>query len=148
MNNLLVVCEANICRSPMAQGLLAASLPGRTVRSAGLNALVGMPPDEVAIRALLALGIDISLHRATQVTRELCLQADLVLVMTAEQRVQLENLYPAVRGRVFRLCESSDRDVSDPYRQSKAVYDEAALLIRAGVGEWLQRLGQVSPGRP
>ncbi len=101
MKSILVVCEGNICRSPMAQGLLAAALPQVQVHSAGLGALIGSPADETAVRLMQARGIDISAHRATQITRQMCVQADMVLVMDADQRKRLEALYPAgLRPRV------------------------------------------------
>lgn len=43
IESILIVCEGNLCRSPMAAALFAAALPGRAVTSAGLNALVGLP---------------------------------------------------------------------------------------------------------
>jgi protein-tyrosine phosphatase len=143
MKNILVVCEGNICRSPMAQGMLAAALPQMAVLSAGLNALSGMPADDTAVRLMQARGIDITSHRAIQITRELCLQAELVLVMTADQRKQLEKTYPFACGRVFRLGEYSKFDVPDPYRQSEEVFQESLQLIDQGVREWLQRIQKI-----
>jgi protein-tyrosine phosphatase len=35
IQNVLVVCVGNICRSPMAEALMAADLPGVQVASAG-----------------------------------------------------------------------------------------------------------------
>ena len=63
MNSILVICEGNICRSPMAQGLLAAALPNAQVHSAGLGALVGMPAEctcafgSAAARSPCAIGL-------------------------------------------------------------------------------------------
>ncbi len=48
---LLVVCVGNICRSPMAQALFRARLPGVDVQSAGLGALVGHPAEPFASAA-------------------------------------------------------------------------------------------------
>lgn len=142
MKNILVVCEANICRSPMAQGLLAAALPNVKVHSAGLCALSGMPADEAAVRLMQARGIDIESHRSLQITRELCLHAELVLVMEADQRKRLEQTYPVACGRVFRLGEYSKFDVPDPYRQPEKAFRESLQLIDQGVREWLQRIQQ------
>jgi protein-tyrosine phosphatase len=88
MKSILVICEGNICRSPMAEGILAAALPDTRVRSAGLNALVGNPADDIAVRLMGLRGIDISGHRAVQLSREMCLRSELVLVMSTEQRKQ------------------------------------------------------------
>jgi protein-tyrosine phosphatase len=143
MKSILVVCEGNICRSPMAEGLLAAALPQMQVRSAGLNALSGMPADETAVRLMLSRGIDIAAHRALQITRELCLHADLVLVMSADQRKRLEKMYPAACGRVFRLGEYSKFDVPDPFRQAEKAFRESLQLIEKGVREWLQRIQKI-----
>ena len=42
-NNILVVCTGNICRSPVGEALLKQALPGKTVHSAGVGALVDHP---------------------------------------------------------------------------------------------------------
>jgi protein-tyrosine phosphatase len=143
MKNILVVCEGNVCRSPMAMGLLAAALPGVHLRSAGLEALVGMPADETAIGLMRARGIDISQHRAVQISRDLCLDAELVLVMSAQQRKEVEERYPTSHGRVFRIGEFCKKDVPDPYRQSRSAFAHALTIIDEGVSEWLRRIHQI-----
>jgi protein-tyrosine phosphatase len=140
MKSILVVCEGNICRSPMAQGLLAAALPQVQVHSAGLGAMIGSPAEETAVRLMQARGIDISAHRATQITRQMCVQADMVLVMDADQRKRLEAMYPQACGRVFRVGEYSKRDIPDPYRQPERAFRDALSLIDEGLREWLQRI--------
>lgn len=143
MNSILVVCEGNICRSPMAQGLLASALPQTPVHSAGLGALVGHPADETAVRLMDARGIDIAPHRAVQITSEMCKQSELVLVMSTEQRQRLEHLYPFACGKVFRIGEFDKLDVPDPYRQPEAAFREALERIDQGVRAWLQRIHQI-----
>ena len=140
MNNILVVCEGNICRSPMAAALLAARQPALQARSAGLGALVGRPADETAVRLMRSLGIDISGHRASQLTRRMCLESELVLVMDREQRQRVEKLYPEACGRVFRLGEFTDKDIPDPYRLPERAFRDALGLIEQAVARWLQRI--------
>ncbi|MEJ7930614.1 low molecular weight protein-tyrosine-phosphatase [Ramlibacter sp. AN1015] len=140
MKSILVVCEGNICRSPMGQALLAQALPVAHVQSAGLGALVGYPADSTAMQLMAARGLDISAHRAQQITRALCLQSDLVLVMDTDQRQRVEALYPQVRGRVFRLAEPLKQDIPDPFRQSELAFREALALIDAGTTGWLRRI--------
>ena len=48
IRHVLTVCLGNICRSPMAEGLLAAAMPDCEVASAGLGALSGHPADPIA----------------------------------------------------------------------------------------------------
>lgn len=143
MENVLVVCEGNICRSPIAQGLLAEALPRARVRSAGLGALVGMPADEIAVRLMRARGIDISAHRATQITREMCKEADIVFVMSTDQRKAVEEAYPTSRGRVFRIAEHARCDVPDPYRQPEQVFRDVLAVLEQGVRDWLDRMQRI-----
>ena len=124
----------------MAQGLLSAALPQAQVQSAGLGALVGMPADETAIRLMQQRGFDITGHRAQQVTRALCTQAELVLVMDSEQKRRVEQLYRELRGRVFRLNEHSKQDIADPYGRGPADFTNALALITQGVNEWRRRI--------
>lgn len=140
MNSILVVCEGNICRSPMAQVLLAAALPRATVQSAGLGARIGAQADEWAVRLMNDRGLDISQHRAQQVTRELCLEADMVLVMDSEQKQRLTYLYPQTHGRVFRLGEYTRRNIPDPYRRGETAFREALAQMDQGLTEWLKRI--------
>lgn len=139
-----MVCEANICRSPMAQGLLVAALPEARVRSAGLNAVAGMPADPMAVHLMQERRIDIARHRALQVTRELCMEAELVLVMTANQRRRLEKIYPFACGRVFRICEFSNEEVLDPYHRPEQVFRQSLQQIDNGLREWLLRIEKLS----
>ena len=65
---ILMVCLGNICRSPLAQGILESKLPDNyTVGSAGTAAYhVGNPPDSRSIAVAKQFGIDISNQRARQ----------------------------------------------------------------------------------
>jgi protein-tyrosine phosphatase len=140
VKSILVVCEGNICRSPMAEGLLAAALPGMHLHSAGLNAVLGAPADETAVQLMSQLGIDITPHRARQITRQMCLESDMVLVMEREQRQRLEKTYPEACGRVFRLGEYVNQDIPDPYRKPVSAFRTALSIIEDGIGHWVQRI--------
>lgn len=143
MQSILTICVGNICRSPMAEGLLAAALPHMTVASAGTGALAGERADATARQLMHERGIDIEEHRAKQVTREMCQQADIVLVMDIDQRRYLEDRYPFACGKVFRLCEHSKQDVPDPYRQPQEAFEQSLGLIERGVNDWLNRIARL-----
>lgn len=103
--HVLVVCTANIARSPVAAALLAAgwrSAPGIRVSSAGLRARVGAPVDP-AMAALASVAVPET--GARQVTPELVRSADLVLTMTAAQRAAVVGSVPAAVRRTFTLAE-------------------------------------------
>ncbi len=137
--SILMVCVGNVCRSPMAAAVLADRLARRgvvaTVESAGIAALVGRPAEPIA-RALLAeRGLDLSGHRARQLTPELVRAADLVLVMDAAQQAEVEAILPGARGRVHRLGRLGDFDVPDPYRRERPAFERALALIDRGVDD-------------
>lgn len=140
MNSVLVVCIGNICRSPMAEGLLAQALPRLHVSSAGTGALVGHPADPMAVALMRERGIDITAHRARQLDRRLCLNNDILLVMDSTMRREVMDRYPEASGRVFRICDTLQGGVPDPYRQSEAAFRDALSLMEEGVQQWLQRI--------
>ncbi|MDE1180420.1 low molecular weight protein-tyrosine-phosphatase [Paraburkholderia sp.] len=143
IGNILVVCEGNVCRSPMAAALLAVALPGRSVASAGFNALVGVPAMQFAQEVMRTRGLQLDAHRGRQLSRAACVEADLILVMDRIQRTLLEEQYPFARGKIFRLGEYKNFDIHDPYRQPRFVFERCARLIELGVGDWLERLRRV-----
>lgn len=137
---VLLVCIGNICRSPMAQSLFAHELPDATVASAGLAALVGQPADAHAQVLMARRGLDLSAHRARQLTAPLVRQSDLILVMDVEQRRFIEAHHPLARGRVFLLGGQELPQVPDPYRRGPEAFVQALHLIEAGVQRWLPRI--------
>jgi protein-tyrosine phosphatase len=102
--SVLVVCTANICRSPLAAALLADALPGADVSSAGVRAVVDAPMCPVSATALP--DAPRAEHHARQLTPELVAGADLVLTMEREQRSAAVRLAPGSQSKVFTLREA------------------------------------------
>jgi len=144
MKQILVLCIGNICRSPMAEGMLKRALPDRVVRSAGLGALIGKPADPLSVQLMTEQGIDITEHRAQQISAALVAQAELILVMDAEQKKYVETQYVGARGKVFRLCEASKADIPDPYREGIESFRAAHKLIDDGVQFWAEQIKRMS----
>jgi protein-tyrosine phosphatase len=147
LDRILIVCTGNICRSPMAEGLLRARLARLghgTVESAGIAALVGRPAEPHAVAACARRGIDISAHRARQLTPELLAAADVVLVMDDAQRHHLERLSASARGRVHRIGRAGGYDVPDPFRGPPAAFEDALALIARGLDD-MERVFWGSP---
>ena len=144
MQRIMTLCIGNICRSPLAQVLLARELPTHQVWSAGLTALVGSPADPTSVQIAQEQGLDLSAHRAQQVSSYMCQQAELILVMEQSHKAQLEQLYPQVRGKVFRLGQFGQFEIEDPYRQPREAFDSAYQGIAQGVADWLTRIRQLS----
>ncbi|CAH0440038.1 low molecular weight protein-tyrosine-phosphatase [Ralstonia pseudosolanacearum] len=140
IKTILVVCIGNICRSPMAQALLRQSLPGVSVISAGIGALSGYPADPSAVEVMAHHGIDISEHRAQQLTGSLVSRADLILVMDGAQKQEIQSRHPAKTGSVFRLGEMEQFDIADPYRKQVTAFEEALEMIQRGVDAWVPRI--------
>ena len=76
--NVLILCHANICRSPAAEALLKDKLPQLDVQSAGIYAMPGLPAASDMITLLEERKIDLNRHRSRQVNAELLAWADLV----------------------------------------------------------------------
>jgi protein-tyrosine phosphatase len=92
MTSILVVCTGNICRSPIAEGMLRDALSSRfgddapSVSSAGTWGVEGSPPTAEAVAAAAERGIDISAHRARRLAMVPAADADLVIAMAGEHR--------------------------------------------------------------
>lgn len=144
IRHILILCDGNHCRSPLAEALLRSLLPPDIrVESAGLQALEGKPADLEAQRLLEAHGLDISAHRGRQLTEEMALKADLILVMDLPQKAWCEQMMPSAMGRIFLLghwLPSPPREIADPYQMGPAAFREAFEGIRQSVADWLPRL--------
>jgi protein-tyrosine phosphatase len=144
-NKIITICTGNICRSPAAEFLLrqrleaVASWQG-SVHSAGIGALVNHPADENTQAMMLAKDIDLSAHRAKQLTLEHLRQADLVLVMEKHHRQAVIDLDPTARGKTFLLGHWINTEIPDPYRRGEEAHAEALRLIELAISPWLEKL--------
>lgn len=84
MKRILMVCLGNICRSPLAEGVLQSKLSSKYffVDSAGTAAYhSGESPDHRSIKIAKKYGIDLTNQRARQFTSEDFLKFDLIYAM-------------------------------------------------------------------
>lgn len=143
-NNILMVCIGNICRSPSAEYLLKHKLaqkPNIIIHSAGLGALVDKPIDPSAGQLLIANGVDASEHRARQLTTEMLLKADLILVMEQRHIKGVTDLAQQVSGKTFLLGKwSENQPVPDPYRKSVEAFEHVYKQIDQFTDDWLKYL--------
>ena len=143
IQRILVVCIGNICRSPMAEGLIRQAVPGVQISSAGISAMVGHGADPITIKIMDEVGVDIAAHRARMLTDAIAREADLILVMDDQQKQELALLYPYVRGKLYKLGEATSQDIPDPYMQEPEVFRSVFSLIENGVNQWVARIKSI-----
>lgn len=151
---VLVVCTANICRSPYLQlALQAAAGQSVEVTSAGTHGFVDKEMDAEMAAQATARGLDPGGFRSRPLTRELVAEADLVLTAEARHRTFVLEEHPAAFKKVFtvgqfargvaglpdgtspreavaRLAASrpsaEGADIADPYRRGPAAAEACA----------------------
>ncbi len=120
MNSVLFICSANICRSPMAMGLLQARLAMEAqewrIESAGVWAQDGSPAAPFTQKVVLRSGVDLAGHRSRLVTGAMLREFNLVLTMEQGQQEALRMAFPQYAAKVLMMSElvNERHDVADP----------------------------------
>ena len=127
---ILFVCTGNTCRSALAEGIarreaIERGLMDFDVGSAGTSAWNGAPASDGGLLVALEHGVDLSGHRARQLTREIVQENDVILVMGPHHLERAEAL--GGEGKAHLLTHyaahgSTDRPVSDPFGGDLEVY--------------------------
>lgn len=144
---LLIVCLGNICRSPVAEGVLRARIAASSVAgqveldSAGTGDWhVGQPPDRRSIANAAEHGVDISGLRARQLAASDYSEFDWLL---CADRANLRDVRArAPRGARARSAllldwcgQETEGEVPDPYTGGPAQFEHVfQLLDRAADG--------------
>jgi protein-tyrosine phosphatase len=138
---VLLVCTANICRSPIAEHLLAravdvAGLPW-SVSSAGVAAQDGRPMHAHTAQVLQSRGFATDSWSSRRLTAEFIDDADLVLTATTDHRRQVVTVAPRAAPRTFTLLQFARLTKSagpPPYEDTDAeTFAEWAVRARGSV---------------
>lgn len=121
---ILMVCLGNICRSPLAEGILQSKLPKDkfVVDSAGTgNWHAGQQPDKRSIVTAKNRGLDITHQRARQIKISDFKKFDYIFVMDTSNYTNVVNLAPNTTSRekvklmMDALYPGESIEVPDPY---------------------------------
>lgn len=124
MISVLMVCLGNICRSPLAEGILKSKVDSKHffVDSAGTGAWhAGESPDPRSVEVARKHGIDISTQKARQFVREDFDKFDIIYVMDASnfdnvsKLAKNENDRSKVKMLLNEAYPSQNNEVPDPY---------------------------------
>lgn len=129
-----MVCLGNICRSPLAEGILSSKLPASSysIDSAGTAAFhVGNPPDPRSIAIAKAKGIDIKNQRARAFSLDDFTRFDRIYVMDKSNYRNLQALQPSEKEweKVALLLDTEE--VPDPYYGGAEGFEKVYDLIDA-----------------
>ena len=124
VTKILMVCLGNICRSPLAEGILASKLPSDKfiIDSAGTGDWhVGSQPDKRSIAIAKQKGLDISCQKARQFTTQDFIEYDYIFAMDGSNYQNILALAPNQKSKekvkliLNELFENENADVPDPY---------------------------------
>ncbi len=146
-----MVCLGNICRSPMAEGILRhkANQAGLTVEidSCGTsNYHKGSGPDRRAIKCLKSKGIDISLLKARQFETEDFNSFDYIFAMDPQNLSNLKSLASGIDdvNKVSLFLElthpKQNAPVPDPYWGGDKGFEHVFQLLDEACDKLIEKL--------
>jgi protein-tyrosine phosphatase len=139
---ILMVCLGNICRSPLAEGILKhkANNAGKawTVDSAGTNGYhVGEAPHKLSQKVAKLNGIDICSQKARQFTASDFRRYDMIYAMADEVITEMKWIagkdYDEKKVKLLmnELYPGKDMDVPDPWYGPEPGYHDVYKMIDA-----------------
>jgi len=150
MRSVLFVCSANICRSPLAQGLFSARVVQPAgdwqIASAGVFAAPGYPAAQNTLLVLKHKGIDLSSHRSAPITLEMMEHFNLILTMERGQKEALQVAFPGYAQKVYLISEmiGQNWEIVDPIGGSMGDFEDCAREIEYILTQGYDRICQAA----
>ena len=144
MRSILFVCTANICRSPMAEGVLRKLLADEglegqfEIDSVGTHDYqIGKAPFEMAVEAAKWRGYDITHLVSRKISPNDFDHFDFILGMDKLNIRNMKTIAPTrCKDKIELLLEYGDKhygkDIPDPYGQKEKAYETALDMIEDG----------------
>ncbi|MDR3024784.1 low molecular weight protein-tyrosine-phosphatase [Chryseobacterium sp.] len=137
---ILMVCLGNICRSPLAEGIMKTKVPENfMVDSAGTISMhEGEHPDKRAIKTAANHNIDISKQRSRPITRKdfetfdkiYCMDIDVFEDVVSKARNEEERQKVSLFLEV--LGDHENAEVPDPYWGDMSDFEKVFQLLDRG----------------
>jgi protein-tyrosine phosphatase len=156
---ILMVCLGNICRSPLAEGILQhkAAQAGLawTIDSAGTNGYhVGEAPHRLSQKVALANGIDISHQRSRRFTAADLKQFDKIYAMAEDVLTEMQRIarkdFDATKVELLmnELYPGKNMDVPDPWYGTEPGYHEVYAMIDKACDKIIEKYRILNDERP
>ncbi|WP_214227121.1 low molecular weight protein-tyrosine-phosphatase [Pedobacter sp. B4-66] len=145
---ILMVCLGNICRSPLAEGIMRHLVNeqelGWEVASAGTGDWhVNQPADKRSIAVAKNFGYDISKQRARHFNKQMFDEFDSILVMDSNNLRDVQRLATGEEQRKkVKLFLPDENEVTDPYFDSN-LFEPVFLEIEARCKQLIEELKEV-----
>ncbi len=138
MKRILMVCLGNICRSPLAEGLLKSKLNNSKfyIDSAGTgNWHVGQPPDKRSIAVADKHNLDISFQQCRQFSEADFDNFDVIYAMDANNLHTLKDLAKndadtnKIKLLLNELFPKENVDVPDPFTGGMVQFEQVYSIL-------------------
>jgi protein-tyrosine phosphatase len=147
---ILMVCLGNICRSPMAEGVMRQMAKEfgikATVDSAGTQGYhIGEKPDHRAIKCMAKHDIDISNQRARRLEPSDLDHFDVILTMDQNNLEVVTKLAKtlAQHEKIAAMMDATDsklgHEVPDPYYGTEKDFEVVYQLCHTAARAWCER---------
>lgn len=151
--SVLFICTANICRSPMAEGLFKEFLLNNVedwrqwkVESAGTWTNAGYPPASLAVEVMKNHGIDISMHRSRPITQIPLSRFRLILTMEPGHKEAIQIEFPQISNRVFLFREMVGKleKIEDPIGSTLEKFEETVIVLENTIIEGFSEITRLT----
>ncbi|MBN1575139.1 MAG: hypothetical protein JW913_01205 [Chitinispirillaceae bacterium] len=152
MAGIVFICNANMCRSPIAEGIMKKKcvengLSCLHVASMGIHAEEGNCATEFAIAVCREQSIDIEQHSSRPLIPDELKMSHLIFVMEPVQINFIDLFFPQVSDRLFMLGAWPDRKgkkatIPDPVGRPINAYRKTFQLLQQHIDNLLPELIQ------
>lgn len=146
IRNILIVCTANVFRSPVAAGMTKQLLRDKQIKveSAGILEFRGAPLPQDIMELAERYGIDLSKHTPRQVNASLVRDADLILVFDKKQVAELTKRFPRAKNRIYTIKDyagySDGKDMEDLWNKPVQVFERFINELKGYVQKCVNRI--------